>query len=335
MADSPIFIVGCPRSGTKLIRDLLRSHPNITFPHESQFIPRFYRLYGDPTDDKDVVRLARVILGLYWIKAFGLSLSPDSFAGCRSYGEVVSRVFGEWAAKEGKPRWGDKTPQYVTDIPALVEIFPSCKIIHIYRDGRDVAMSYIKEWFGSANVYSAAAVWKRMVTKGRFDGACAGPDRYMEVRYETLLDRPRETMEEVSEFIGEPFDEAMLAPSFIDSGLNLSKPGGYGTKTVILGSNQGKWRNEMPLGDRAVFESVAGDLLAELGYETEGAGRPLGVHERFIWRAQDLYKFVNKRLRREGMIDWLPGALLFRWADLRRGLLGKRPAGNISADRKE
>jgi hypothetical protein len=52
MADSPIFIVGCPRSGTKLIHDLLRSHPNITIPHESQFIPD-YRLYGGLVNEKE------------------------------------------------------------------------------------------------------------------------------------------------------------------------------------------------------------------------------------------------------------------------------------------
>jgi hypothetical protein len=49
MTDSPIFIVGCPRSGTTLWRDLLRSHPRLTFPAEFHFIPELYRVYGDPS----------------------------------------------------------------------------------------------------------------------------------------------------------------------------------------------------------------------------------------------------------------------------------------------
>ncbi|MCA9810355.1 MAG: sulfotransferase [Candidatus Dadabacteria bacterium] len=117
MADSPIFIVGCPRSGTKLIRDLLRSHSHITFPPESHFIPQLYKLYGNPRDEDAAVKIAAAILNIHWVKGFGLSLSPSSFSGCRSYGEIVSTIFGEWARVEGKPRWGDKTPQYVTDIP--------------------------------------------------------------------------------------------------------------------------------------------------------------------------------------------------------------------------
>jgi hypothetical protein len=334
MADSPIFIVGCPRSGTKLIRDLLRSHPNITFPHESQFIPRLYRLYGDPVNEREAVRLAGTILGIYWVRAFGLSQTASSFSQCRTYAEIVSGIFREWAAKEGKPRWGDKTPQYVTEIPTLIEIFPSCRIIHIYRDGRDVALSFMKQWFGPGNVFSAASVWKRMVTKGRSDGAEAGPDRYMEIRYETLLEDPREIMEEVCKFIGKPFCEAVLRPNFIESGINLSKPGGYGTKTEILSKNRGKWRSGMPVPDRAVFESVAGGLLTELGYETEGLSRPIGFHERVKWKAQDLSNFADKRLRRGRIGEWLPGELLFMWADVRGYIKMEKLFGKVFPKRK-
>lgn len=335
MADSPIFIVGCPRSGTKLIRDLLRSHPNITFPHESHFIPQIYKLYGNPRNEDEAVKIAAVILDIHWVRTFGLSLTPSSFSDCRSYGEMVSAIFGEWARRDGKPRWGDKTPQYVTDIPTLIEIFPSCKIIHIYRDGRDVALSFIREWFGPGNVYSAARAWKRMVTKGRDDGGRADPERYREVRYEILIDRPRETMEEVCEFIGEPFCEAVLTPNFIQSELNLSKPGGYGTKTGILSSNHGKWRNEMPAADRAVFESVAGELLRELGYETEGLGRPIAIHEKLFWVVQDYYNFIQKRREKSRTKGWLRGALLLKWADVQSGLTVNRLFGRFNSKSKK
>ena len=334
MADSPIFIVGCPRSGTKLIRDLLRSHPNITFPHESQFIPRLYRLYGDPVNEREAVRLAGTILGIHWVRAFDLPVSPSSFAGYRSYRAVVSRIFGEWAAKEGKPRWGDKTPQYVTEIPTLIEIFPSCKIIHIYRDGRDVALSFMKQWFGPGNVFSAASAWKRMVTKGRSDGARAGLERYLEISYERLLDNPGETMENVCAFIGEQFDEGMLTPNFIESGLNLSKPGGYGTKTEILRSNQGKWKREMAVGDRAIFESAAGGLLRELGYATEGHVRRISRHERILWSIQDYYHFLVMRLKRRNLKAWLLDELLLRWADIRGDIKMDKLFGKIFPKRK-
>ncbi len=264
-----------------------------------------------------------------------MPVSSSSFAGYRSYREVVSGIFGEWAAKEGKPRWGDKTPQYVTEIPTLIEIFPSCKIIHIYRDGRDVALSFMKVWFGPGNVFSAASAWKRMVTKGRLDGARAGLERYMEIRYERLLDNPGETMQKVCAFIGEQYSEAVLKPNFIEIDVNPSKRGGYGTKTEILRANQGKWKSEMAPGDRAIFESAAGGLLRELGYETEGLGRPIGMHERLFWSIQDYYHFVDMRLNRRYMKAWLLDELFLRWADIRGGIKMEKVFGKISPKRKD
>ena len=317
MADFPIFVVGCPRSGTKLIRDLLRSHSNITFPPESHFIPRLYKLYGNPRNESEAVKIAAAILDIHWVRRFGLSLDPSSFSGCCSYGEIVSAIFGEWARLDGKPRWGDKTPQYLTDIPALVEIFPDCRIIHIYRDGRDLALSLMKQWFGPGNVYSAARSWRNMIEKARRDGRAAGPERYLELRYETLLEWPRESMEKVCKFIGEPFSEAVLTPNFVERDLNPSKHGGYGTKTEILKGNHGKWRKEMPEADRAVFESVAGNLLRELGYETEGCGRSIAAHEKLFWTVQDYSNFIWKRRNRIRVKGWLAGELFLRWASAR------------------
>lgn len=68
---SPIFIVGCPRSGTGLIRNLLRSHPNLTFPGESHFIPGFFKTYGDPKSEGEARELAARILNLEWINSGG------------------------------------------------------------------------------------------------------------------------------------------------------------------------------------------------------------------------------------------------------------------------
>jgi Sulfotransferase family len=68
MADAPIFIVGCPRSGTNLLRDLLRSHPRLAFPGESHFIPEFYKGYGDPKNEREARRLGARILRVNWVR---------------------------------------------------------------------------------------------------------------------------------------------------------------------------------------------------------------------------------------------------------------------------
>lgn len=156
----------------------------------------------------------------------------------------------------------------------------------------------------------------------------------MEIRYEGLLDNPGETMEKVCAFIGEPYSETVLKPNFIGTGVNLSQPGGYGTKSEILRTNQGKWRNEMSAPDRAIFESVAGDLLGELGYETEGHGRRIAMHERILWSIQDYYHFLEMRLKRRNINAWIADELLLRWADVRGDIKMEKLFGKLFPKRK-
>jgi hypothetical protein len=299
VTEQPIFIVGCPRSGTSLLRDLLRSHPHLTFPNESHFISGFYRAYGDPRSDDEARILARRILDQHWIRSWGLELDPEAFADARSFREVVSRLFSEWARREGKPRWGDKTPHYVTDLPVLAELFPACRILHIHRDGRDVALSWLRTGMEPRNVYTAAKAWKERVTVGRRAGTALGPETYREVSFEALVTHPREVMMEVCEFVGESFTEEVLRPSLLP---RLYRPRWIRRRPprppreVIDPSHAGGWRDRMTPRQRVLFESVAGDLLADLGYPIEGRVRRVGPLERLAWSAHHGFLWVARRL---------------------------------------
>jgi hypothetical protein len=287
VSDGPIFVVGCPRSGTGLVRDLLRSHPRLSLPPESHFIPAYRRAYGDPASDREARALGRRILELRRLRAWGVDLEPAAFDGCRSFADVVARVYDAFARREGKPRWGDKTPHYVAEIPLLLELFPSARVVHVIRDGRDVALSWIRAPFGPGTVYAAAGAWTRYVSAGRRHH---GDARYGEVRYEDLLRDPRATMAVLCEFVGEEPTEEVLRPDLGARRLwGLSRdPGPWQTLAAheeIVRDNHGKWRAAMTVADRTVFESVADELTAELGYPVEGLGRPLRPAEHARLRA--------------------------------------------------
>ncbi len=318
--DSPIFIVGCPRSGTTLLRDLLRSHPRVTIPRESHFIPRFYRAYGDPRNEREAVLLAARILQVRGVKSLELDLRPDAFAGCRTFAQAVTLLYEEWARKENKVRWGDKTPQYVNDIPLLLELFPRAKIIHIYRDGRDVALSLIASHM-AGNLFSAAKAWKSYVNAGRRAGRALPPETYLEVRYEMLLGDPAATMSQVCRFIGEPFCKAVLVPNSLSRHLHSHAPWmkdrKIGSDKRILDTNFDKWKTEFAPSDRILFESVAGDLLGELGYETEGHVRSVSHFETVLWRAHDGCRFVVSRLGTIRRPDFIRTFAMFQWARAR------------------
>jgi hypothetical protein len=324
MTESPIFIVGCPRSGTALLRDLLRSHPHITFPSESHFIPKLFRAYGDPQNERQAIQLANVILKMRWVRAWGLSLDPSSFADCRSYREVLSRLYEKWTRKEGKIRWGDKTPQYVAEIPTLLEIFPSCKIIHIYRDGRDVALSWLRAGFGPENVFTAACRWKHLVNAGRRTGTNLSPETYLEVSYETLLFHPEATMKRVCAFLNEPFCHDVLRRNLLAAEVISVRRRTSVSDSEIIKSNTGKWKEAMSPSDRILFESVAGDLLRALGYETEGRTRHISRAEQIKWKMHSAFWSFRQILYMRNPGSWAISRLFFRWAEIRRRLRSAR-----------
>lgn len=321
MIDSPIFIVGCSRSGTSLLRDLLRSHPRITFPTESHFIPKLYKAYGNPQNDREACKLARIILNLFWVRAWGLSLNPESFSHYRSYQEIVSRIYQEYALKENKPRWGDKTPEYITEIPIILEIFPSCRIIHIYRDGRDVALSWLRYPYGTENIFTAATAWKALVSTGRRVGKNLSPETYLEVKYENLISRPKETMEDICTFLGETFSDQILNPNTLKGGLPPAlfgqRKASSASETKVVSTNQSKWKVEMSVSDRILFESISGDLSKTLGYETEGLTRRVSPLEQFMWKIHHLFWFSLSWLNTGRKKIWIPSHLLMRWATIR------------------
>lgn len=326
MTAAPIFIVGCPRSGTTLLRNLLRSHPRITFPSESHFIPSFYRGYGNPGSDGEAVELARRILRVEWIRQWGIRITPEEFAGDRSFRAVVGRLFECWARADGKPRWGDKTPHYVQEIATLAELFPEARVIHMLRDGRDVELSWLKAGFEPRNLYTAALLWKRYVTAGRTAGARLPAASYRELRYEALVNQPERVMREVCDFLGEPFSETVLQPTPIRQVLRPAFLG-RGNRDVpsspeLLRPSVAGWKSSFSREDRILFESVAGDLLSTLGYETDGVTRPVSALERFGWGLHHRFWWFMERVNLKGSHRWLRTELEIRRARARAGRSG-------------
>jgi hypothetical protein len=305
----PIFVVGCPRSGTTLLRDLLRSHPNLTFPGESRFIPEFYRAYGDPASDEEAWRLARRILSFRQVATnWQITAEPADFTGCRSFAAVTRRLFEIWAAREGKPRWGDKTPCYVGEIPLLLHLFPDAQVVHIIRDGRDVAVSWLRSPFSPGNLYAAAGGWSENVRKGCRDGVLLPAGTYCEVRYENLLAEPEATMRNLCAFLDEPYLPAVLKPrravSLVASAASAPSP--YATSfrertdpafhgTIVRG-NSGGWKTALSPSQRTLFESVAGGLLGQLGYPLERLAKPLSRGETLWWEIDRHWRYRGRQL---------------------------------------
>lgn len=328
----PIFIVGCPRSGTTLLRDLLQSHPHLAFPTESNFIPQFYRAFGDPKDATDAERLANRILNLFWVKCWELDLDPADFREDRRFAEMIDRLYGAFAALRGKIRWGDKTPMNVMHIPTLVEIFPQAKVIHIYRDGRDVALSWLPFHAGPGNLYTAALgnlytaalLWRETIRAGEYARQTLPSSTYMQVRYEDLITDVSGIMKTICDFVDEPYNDAVTTPtrSPYDNTPGLFKPrrNPRVAEQTVISQNALKWKTKMSRTDRILFESVAQAELDALGYEIEGVTRPISSTQRLAWKASHILTKLFESLNRTCKHQWVPSHLMIRYANLKAKL---------------
>ena len=271
----------------------------MSIPTESYFIPSFFRAWGDPGSAAEARTLAARILSLKPVKRWELQLNPSDFERCRSFAAVLDRLYGEFAASEGGSRWGDKTPTYVLELPLLSGLLPEARFVHIHRDPRDVVLSWVGMGFGPGNVFGAATTWRRLVSTGRRDGATLG-DRYMEVRYETLVTEPEAVTRSVCEFTRVPFTPAMLRRA--DPGTIYAKDPEHlkriRSRAEIYETKAFAWRRRMRPTDQAIVEAVAGDLMEELGYEREGTPRPIPRLSRIAWSADDAARSAIKRARR-------------------------------------
>jgi hypothetical protein len=273
---APFFVVGCPRSGTTLLRFMLDSHPRLAVPPESHFItclaPR------NPRSPFDVQR----ILGHSQIRTWDIDTAAvrDAVARRRAvtFAEQVHALFGQYATARGKQRWGDKTPDYVEHIGQIAAIFPDAHFIHVIRDGRDVATSLAQLPWGPASPVAGAFQWRRKVTRGRSYGAALPADRYLELRLEDLVADSEGELRRLCAFLGEAFDpamldyhrtaeERMLEPQETYMAVthpHLAKPPTAGLRN---------WRAGLTTDEQEAIEAVCAPLLRELGYPTSPARR--------------------------------------------------------------
>jgi hypothetical protein len=266
-----------------LLRYILCSHPHLYIPPESNFIPRLFRSELQAPLGRDrAVHTMQEILGyrVFFRDWKGEKPDPRQFVdGLPDLkpATLLAALYGQYARQKNSARWGDKSPIYSDYVPLIDQIFPQAQFIHIVRDGRDAALSMLKAYQGRrffyVDLFYAAQTWKMNVAKARTDGAGLGKERYLELHYERLASQPEAALRAVCEFLNEDFVPAMAEPHRQAGQLYHSKGIHAATREPLNTKSVGRWRTAMPEQDQRLFQALAGDLLAELGYETTVLGR--------------------------------------------------------------
>src|SRR5215212_5178192 len=181
------FVVGAARSGTTLLRMMLDAHPQLAVPFETQLLPELIDAAKQP--DATPQSLAELLVNHRRFGDFGLD--PDemraAFTSIQPFdlAEAIRSFYRAYAEKQGKPRWGDKSPGYALHIRQIGRLLPEAHFVHLIRDGRDVRLSQLARGTNPPSAFKHARRWKRRVNTARRQGRAVG--RYMELRYEDLI----------------------------------------------------------------------------------------------------------------------------------------------------
>ena len=294
--NSPVFIIGCERSGTTLLRAMLNSHPNIAIPYEASSFTGMTPVanpWNHVWNRKEIEDVLEFILTQTKVRYWNLELQEiiekANFGMRVTYPEILTAVYRAHALKEGKNRWGDKTPVNAFDLPRIIKAFPTAKFIHIVRDGRDVYLSWAKAEWARHDLKKAARKWKGWVWSAYRLAEKLGLSRYMVVRYETLVQNPRTELQKICMFLDEQFSENMLEyykkqdlipekdRSFHQL---LSKP--------PEPSRMLAWRKKLTQAESEEFERIAGSILLRYGYEVSQSMRSKARFALAIQRVKDL-----------------------------------------------
>jgi protein-tyrosine sulfotransferase len=249
MINRPIFIVGCPRSGTSALKASLDSHPRISCgPEEGS-------LFWLARTDTDLARRRRQKAGV------------EEEAWLSLVRHLVEELMRPYAESLGKTRWGLKHPELATKIPWLDKLYPTCQVIHIVRNPNDVIASN-QDLFGLSRSHRYGKRWVEFVRDAERDGRRLGRQRFKTVRYEDLVSQPEEILRDIVNWLGEPWsDEVLHSRARTHTYPPRLKPQPALAKMVSLHTNSvEKSVGAANLASLLFVKSKGSDLTSKFGY---------------------------------------------------------------------
>jgi hypothetical protein len=274
-----LFVVGAERSGTTMLRTMLDGHHDLAVVYEPHVVTELDSPAVRHADGTvHIGRLAKAFVEHRWFARW--EMTPDTVAEVLAqaepvyFAEAIRCLYAFYARVRGKRRYGDKSPSYIEQLLRIGETFPEARFVHLLRDGRDASRSLQQAPWGPDDFAGCVRQWRDWVASGLRAGVRLGVGRYLEVRYEELVDDPGQVLRAICDFADLTFDEQML--SFhrrAEDVLRHERPNYHPHLGEPLQAGLRNWRRDLSDKEAAEFEQIAGALSERLGYGSSAVDR--------------------------------------------------------------
>ena len=273
-----IQFIGTQRSGSNLLRVMLDQFPEVFGPHPPHVLITFYPLlkyYGNLEDTTNFKKLIEDICRLIEVNPVPWDGSPLNrekiFKRCRrrTLLEVFIQINEFECEESGKTIWCCKSMESLYLLDKFREEGFEPLYLYLYRDGRDVALSFKKAIVGEKHIYNLAVKWKADQDTCLRELEKIDAGRYVKVKYEDYIGDSDIFIKEICNRVGIKYQN--VANDFYKSEESKrTAAGGKMWENVtkpVMKNNYGKFLKELSAEEILIFEQVAGDTLVELGYQ--------------------------------------------------------------------
>ncbi len=291
---APFFIVGCPRTGTTLLRRILNAHSEVAIPPESFFVYEYLNAEHVPLDKRKAM-LCRDPAFESW----GIRPTAADLQQCRSIAECLLACHEKYACAQGKSYWGHKTQTLIRHAEEIAAFFPQVRFIHVVRDARAVANSLKRSDAHRLNTLIAAERYNLDTDFGlRLERRY--PERTNRVHYERLACEPEQVVGALCEWLGLTFETRMIESAADSLPLDAAEALSSHHRNInrhIAAEFSDKWRHELAPHEINLVTWLTRDTMKRAGYDIKEEVSPPNrlylVGLRLQHLAVSLYKLIR------------------------------------------
>jgi len=273
-----IQIIGTQRSGSNLLRLMLNQMDEVDAPHPPHILQKFFPLlpkYGDLNEETHFQELIQDVCKFVELNPVpwkGIELDREvirSMCKKNSLIDIFQAIYKLKAESSGAKFWCCKSMANIHYANYLEESRIKPYYIHLYRDGRDVALSFKKAIVGEKHMYHIAKQWSNEQELSQRLVDTLGNERAMQISYEQLIHAPVQTIQRICNFLNVPYNSKVLS-YYNSEESDITARSGEMWKNVtkpIMTDNFIKFITELSREEIRIFEIVAGKTLVKLGYQ--------------------------------------------------------------------